>query len=350
MTSNGSPRPGSAIRNPVSATGPRRGADMRRALVSAEFGLLVICALAFAAFALLTRGFGSPFNQFGLARSGAVNVLIGLSMMAVIVSGGLDLSIGAIGVCSSIAAGYCLEAWAWPPAVGVLAGLLLGTLLGAVNGQLIVRTGMHSFVVTLATMSVFFGGMVVLTRARPFDDLPDAFSLPARLHLYGALSPLLVVSLLAACGMAGLYRFTAIGRSILAVGANPRASLLSGLSVAHATTLCHTLAGLLAAAAGLMLSMRNGAAIPSMAGNLGQDWLLPAFLAPVLGGTPLSGGRVSVTGTVLGAALVTIIDNGLLLLHVGAFWLQFFLGVLLLGAVLLDKARSRLLSTARRAG
>jgi ribose transport system permease protein len=96
---------------------------------------------------------------------------------------------------------------------------------------------------------------------------------------------------------------------------------------------------LLAATAAMMVTARTGAAIPSMAGHLGQDWLLPAFLAPVLGGTLLTGGRVSVLGTFLGAVLVSLLSSGLLLLQVGEFWVRAFLGLLLLAAVLLDKAR-----------
>jgi ribose transport system permease protein len=99
------------------------------------------------------------------------------------------------------------------------------------------------------------------------------------------------------------------------------------------------LSGLLAALAALMLVTRTGAAIPSMAGQLGQDWLLPAFLGPVLGGTLLQGGKVSVLGTCLGALLVTMLTSGLLLLQLGEFWVQTFLGLLLLLAVLMDKAR-----------
>ena len=130
---------------------------------------------------------------------------------------------------------------------------------------------------------------------------------------------------------------------MLAAGANPRASLLSGVDVSRVIVLCHVLAGLLAALAGLLLTIRNGAAIPAMAGNLGQDWLLPAFLGPVLGGALLSGGLVSVPGAVLGSLLVTVLNSGLLLLHVGEFWVQFFLGLLLLGAITIDKARRQII-------
>ena len=313
-------------------------------LLSAEFGLFVLLVLFCAGFGLFTHGFTSPFNLFSLARTAAVNMLVGLAMMTVIVTGGLDLSVGAVGVCSAMAAGWLMQVAGAPLAAAIPAALAVGLLLGLLNGCLIVRTGLHSFVVTLATMSIYFGVMIVATRAQAFENLPPGYAGFARLRLAGWVSPMLGCGVLAAVLLHILYRLTDTGRRMLAAGANPRAALLSGVDVGRAVTQCHGLAGLLAAAAGLMLSMRNGAAIPSMAGNLGQDWLLPAFLAPVLGGTLLTGGRVSVTGTVLGALLVSVLNSGLLLLHVGVFWVQFFLGALLLGAVLIDKARLRLLA------
>lgn len=301
--------------------------------------LVVFCV----GFALLTRGFTSPFNLFALTRSGAVNILVGLSMMTVIVTGGLDLSVGAIGVSAGMAAGWLWQVLHLPPAVGLAGALLAGAALGLVNGILVVRSRMHSFVVTLATMSIFFGAMIVLTRAQPYNNLPDALLAFARIHWWRVVSPMLAVALVAGVLLHLLYRCTALGRAMLAAGANPRAALLSGVNVPRAIVLCHMLAGILAAVAGVLLTLRNGAAIPAMAGNLGQDWLLPAFLGPVLGGALLAGGRVSVPGAVLGALLVTVLNSGLLLLHVGEFWVQFFLGLLLLGAVLIDKGRHRII-------
>jgi ribose transport system permease protein len=308
-----------------------------------EFGLAVLLVLFCAGFAFATHGFLSPFNLFALTRTGAVNVLVGLAMMAVIVTGGLDLSVGAIGVCAGMAAGWLMEVLGLAAPLGVLGGLLAGALLGLLNGVLIVRSRMHSFVVTLATMSIFFGAMIVLTRAQPYNNLPDAFVAIGRIHWWRVVSPMLAVALAAGAVMHLLYRCTPVGREMLAAGANARAALLSGVDVGRAIALCHGLAGLLAAVAGLLLTIRNGAAIPAMAGNLGQDWLLPAFLGPVLGGALLSGGRISVPGAVLGGLLVTVLNSGLLLLHVGEFWVQFFLGVLLLGAVTIDKARRQII-------
>ncbi len=126
------------------------------------------------------------------------------------------------------------------------------------------------------------------------------------------------------CVLFYLFNFTDIGRKLIAAGANPSAAELSGISVNRMFVYCHMLSGFLAAVAGIMVTMRIGAAIPSIAGHLGFDWLLPAFLAPVLGGTLLSGGKITVFGTILGAILVSLITNGLLLLDVGIFWVRFF--------------------------
>jgi ribose transport system permease protein len=316
-------------------------------LASPEIGLLAVLTRFCLGFGLASRGFLSPFNLFALSRVAAVDVMLGLAMMTVIVTGGLDLSVGAIGVASSMVAGWTMQVAHLPVPAGVLAALIAGGLLGLLNGGLIVRSGMHSFVVTLATTSLIFGAMIILTRAEAFRDLPESFAALARLRWFREFSPLLLCSVLLGVLLHYLYRFTDTGRRLLAAGANPRAAALSGIDVGRVIMQSHMLAGLLAACAGLMVTMRNGASIPSMAGNLGQDWLLPAFLAPVLGGTLLTGGHVSVPGTVLGALLLAVLDNGLLQLHVGAFWVQFFLGMLLLAAVLIEKGRIRML---RRTG
>jgi len=242
-----------------------------------------------------------------------------------------------------------LQEFQLPLALGLAGGLALGGLLGFVNGYAIVRSGVHSFIITLATMSIFFGGMVFMTHAQAFRGLPPELAAFGKAKLAGTLSPLLLVSIAVALALSYLYRLTGIGRQMLAAGANSVAAELSGVRLGRAIVLCHILSGVLAAIAAEMLAARHGAAIPSMAGQLGQDWLLPAFLAPVLGRTLLSGGRVSVLGTLLGAMLVSLLTNGLLLLRVGEFWVQACLGCLLLAAVLLDKLRRVVLARHRMA-
>jgi len=202
--------------------------------------------------------------------------------------------------------------------------------------MLVVKTGIHSFVITLATASLFFGLMLILTKAQAFRNLPAAFNVLGKQRFLGPYSSMLFVTGFVAAALLILFKYSVIGRQILASGANPLAAEMSGASVKRAIVVAHTLSGLLAGIAGVMVTARLAAALPSV----GADWLLPSFLAPLLGGTLLIGGYVSVIGTLLGAILVTILQNGLVLLKVGSFWVQFYLGITLLIAVCLDRWRS----------
>jgi ribose transport system permease protein len=302
---------------------------------SNAIGLAGIVLLFWLVFASLAPGFISPFNLFAMSRTLAIDTVIGFSTMVVLATGGMNLAIGAIGVCSVMFAGYLMQVLSLPGPVALAGGLALGSLLGWINGFAIVRTGVNSFIITLASASLFNGGMLILTKAVIFNGLPPTIAEFGRMR-WDVVSPLLLVALLIGSALIVLFRLTALGREILAAGANARAAELSGVPVGRAIVIAHTLSGLLAASAGLMLLSRLGAAMPSV----GQDWLLPSFLAPVLGGALLSGGSVSVVGAMIGALLVTTIRSGLLILQVGNFWLQLFLGVMLLLAVLLDRYRA----------
>lgn len=323
---------------------PRRNATEGRFYLTNEFGLIALLVIFALGFKFATDGFFSLFNLFTLGRIAAVNIMIGLAMMVVVVTGGLNLAVGAIGVCAAMACGYLIEVVGLPWPIAILSAVALGAMLGFINGWISVRTGLHSFIITLATMSIFFGVMIFLTRAESYRALPPVFAAFGRAKLLGIFSPLLLVSLIAALILGYLYKFTAVGREMLAAGAKPEAAEMSGINVGRIFIYCHMLSGTLAACAALMLVARNGAAIPSMAGQLGQDWLLIAFLGPVLGGTLLIGGKASVLGTCLGAFLVTMLTSGLLLLQLGDFWIQSFLGLLLFAAVLMDKARRTFLA------
>jgi ribose transport system permease protein len=310
-----------------------------RLLLSNEFGLAALIALTVLVFATTLDGFTSPFSLYTIGRQIGIDTMIGLAMMAVIVTGGLDLSVGAIGVCAAMVFGWMAQMLGVPLLLAVPVTVLFGASLGFINGFTVVKSGVHSFIITLATMSIFFGVMIFLTKANAYNGLPPEVAAFGKLKFFKVISPLLLISVAMCVALAVFYRLTTLGRQMLAAGANPRAAELSGILTGRVIIACHVLTGLLAAIAGLMVTARTGAAVPSMAGQLGQDWLLPAFLAPVLGGTLLSGGRVSVLGTLLGATFVTIMTSGLLLMQVGAFWILAFLGLTLLLAVLADRAR-----------
>lgn len=324
---------------------PKRAASFGRSsgglrlILSNEFGLAVLIALTVLVFSVTLEGFTSPFSLFTIGRQIGIDTMIGLAMMAVIVTGGLDLSVGAIGVCCAMTFGWLVQILGLPILLAIPVAVLFGATLGFINGFTVVKSGVHSFIITLASMSIFFGVMIFLTKANAFNGMPPEVQAFGKMKFFKTISPLLLISIAMCTGLAVFYKLTTLGRQMLAAGANPRAAELSGIRTGRVITACHVLTGALAAVAGLMVTARTGAAVPSMAGQLGQDWLLPAFLAPVLGGTLLSGGRVSVFGTLLGAAFVNIMTSGLLLMRLGEFWILAFLGFMLLVAVLADRAR-----------
>lgn len=309
---------------------------------SALLGLVAIIAAFWVIFASQAPGFLSPFNLFALGRSLALDIVIGFSQMVVLATGGMNLAVGAIGVCAVMTSGYLMQVLGLPVPVAIAGALLLGAALGWVNGFAIVKSGVNAFIITLASANLFSGAMLILTKAVPLNALPPEVGAFGKLRvnlLTPALpiSPLLIIALVIGILLIILYRYTVLGRRILSAGANPRAAAMSGVPVGRVIIISHALSGLLAAVAGMMVVARLGAAMPATGG---EDWLLPSFLGPVLGGTLLSGGAVSVIGTMLGAFLVTTIRSGLLVLQIGNFWLQLFLGLILLLAVLIDRYRA----------
>jgi ribose transport system permease protein len=317
----------------IPAAAPRRPALFG---ASAQVGLFAIVALLWVVFSALAPGFTSPINLFSIGRSLAVDIVIGFSQMVVLATGGMNLAVGSIGVCAVMASGFLLQDLGLPIPLALAGALALGAGLGWLNGVAIVRTGVNAFIITLASASLFLGAMLILTKAVPYNGLPPEIGAFGRMRIGGYVSPLLIIALVIGAALYVLYRHSALGRQILAAGANPRAAAMSGVPVDRVIVISHTLSGLLAATAGLMIVARLGAAMPSVGG---EEWLLPSFLGPVLGGTLLAGGSVAVVGTIIGAALVTTIRSGLLVLQIGNFWLQLFLGLILLAAVMADRYR-----------
>lgn len=322
------------------ATAPRRTALVTVTDLftrgSNQFGLFVILVILWVVFSSLAPGFLSRFNLNSLGRSVAIDVVVGFAQMVVLATGGMNLSVGAIGVCAVMTAGYLLQMLGLPIIVALPLTLVLGGALGFVNGFAIIRTGVNSFVVTLATASLFMGGMLIFSQGVPLNGLPPELGAFAKSGV-GRVPSLAIVALAIAVALYILFKHTVLGRQILAVGANARAAEMCGVPVDRIIVFVHTLSGVLAAAAAIMLTAKNSAALPGAAGD---DWLLPSFLAPVIGGTALAGGMVSVIGTILGALLVSTIRSGLLVLQIGNFWLQLFLGIFLLAAILIERYRS----------
>jgi ribose transport system permease protein len=300
-----------------------------------RLGLLLVNVGFWALFAALADGFLSDFNLFTLLRLTSIQIVIGLAQMVVLAIGDMNLAVGAIGGVVAMFTGAMLQLVGLPLELALPLGLAVGVLAGVANGVLISLTRINSFIITLATAGIFTGLMLILTEAHSYSALPFSWVGFSGRQVFGLamISPYVPIMLAVAVALFFLYRSTRLGREMLAVGANRRAAAMSGVAVSRIVIVTHGLSGGLAALAGLMTVGLLGTAAPV----IGNDWLLTSFVAPVVGGTLLSGGIVSVWGTVLGGVLVGTITNGLFLLGVSSFWLNTFFGLVLLAAVWLDR-------------
>lgn len=298
-------------------------------------GILLAIIAGTIALSLTAPNFLTEFNQFVLLRSMCVSLLVAFSQMIMLGVGQMNLSVGSLGGLVAVIAGGMMDALGIPAPVAIIAALALGGAAGALNGWLTVRTGINGFIITLATASAFAGINLGLTKAVPFYNLPEAFVAFGNGRL-GPFPFLLVVPLLTTFALALFFARAIPGRHMLAVGGNPQAAQLSGLSVDRAIVLAHVLSGLLAAAAGILAVAQLGSAQPT----IGSDWVVISFAAPIIGGASLSGGSISIVGTLLAVALIGLIQNAMVLLAVDPYWVTFLLGALILAAVWINRFRA----------
>ena len=291
-------------------------------------GLLIIIALLVIVMSFVSDSFLSDFNVFVVLRSVATAVLIGAAQMAVLSIGQMNLSVGAIGGLAAITAGGIMDAYGLPVWLAIVGGLACGTACGAANGLIVARTGLNSFIVTIATASVFLGLNLGLTSAQPFYDLDPGFTSfgQARLAFFPLMGFITIATMIT---LAVFFYRTLVGRQILAVGGNPSAAATAGIPVGRRVVWAHVLSGLLAASAGMLWASQLGAAQPM----IGQSWLLVSFAVPIIGGVALTGGSVRIIGLFLAALIIALINNSLVHLGIDPVYVELLLGLLILGTV-----------------
>jgi len=309
------------------------------------FGPLVVAILAIILVGSFNPSFLSPFNIQVLLLAIAVNALVAYSQMIIIAIGQMNLSVGAIGGLAAISFAGMMEVWGLPAPLAALLALCIGMLCGLVNGILIAWTGISAFIITLATLSLYKGFNLGITRAQPFYGVEESVKTLGQTTLIGPLPWIAVPTIFVIFGLWYLLKRLPIGRFILAVGGNAHAAELSGISVGKVVTVAHVLSGLVASLAGVLLVARIQIGQPT----IGDDWLILSFAAPVIGGAVLAGGHVSVMATLLGVVIVAIITQALVLFNIDPFLVQVVLGVLILWAVGINRLReARLQKSAKR--
>ncbi|YCA43970.1 ribose ABC transporter permease RbsC [Bacillus sp. JZ8] len=295
-------------------------------------GFIILVAIV----SILNPSFLEPLNLLNLLRQVAINALIAFGMTFVILTGGIDLSVGSIlALSSALIAGMIVSGI--DPILAILIGCILGAVMGAINGLLITKGKMAPFIATLATMTIFRGLTLVYTDGNPITGLGEnyAFQLFGRGYFLGIPVPAITMIIAFAVLWVILHK-TSFGRKTYAIGGNEKAALISGIKVPRVKVMIYALAGLLSALAGAILTSRLNSAQPTA----GTSYELDAIAAVVLGGTSLSGGRGLIVGTLIGALIIGTLNNGLNLLGVSSFFQMVVKGIVILIAVLIDRKKS----------
>jgi putative xylitol transport system permease protein len=318
---------------PLPSAAPRASLDLRE--LYARYGILVALLIVCVSLSLATEFFMTWGNWADILRQTSINGILAVGMTYVVLTGGIDLSVGALLAFSGIVSAWLVASdGSYGVGTSVLAGLGVGLLLGSVNGLLIARFSVPPFVATLGMLSAARGFTYIFNDGMPVSDLPASFLAIGAARIGGVPLPILIFAAVVLLFWFVL-RYTIYGRYIYAVGGNAKSAKTSGIGTRKVVFAVYAVSGLLAGLAGILLAARTTAALP----QAGISYELDAIAAVVIGGTSLSGGTGSLGGTLLGALLIGVINNGLNLLGVSSYYQQVIKGVIIVGAVLLDASR-----------
>ena len=298
----------------------------------ALLGLFVLILIV----SVLNPSFLDPANLMNLLRQISINGLIAFGMTFVILTGGIDLSVGStLALSSALAAG--MMASGVHPIIAIIVGVMIGAILGAFNGLMVAKGKLAPFIVTLATMTIYRGLTLVFTEGKPITGLGDsyAFQLFGKGYFLGIPVPA-VTMLIAFFVLWFMLNKMSFGRQTYAIGGNEKAAVISGVKTERVKVFIYAISGMLAALAGMILMSRLNSAQPTA----GQTYEMDAIAAVVLGGTSLAGGKGKISGTLIGVLIIGILNNGMNLLGISAFYQQVVKGVVILIAVLLDRKKA----------
>lgn len=284
---------------------------------------------------ILNPSFLDLSNLLNLLRQISINGLIAFGMTFIILTGGIDLSVGSILALSSAFIALMITSGV-DPIIALIIGVLIGFVLGAVNGLLVTKGNMAPFIATLATMTIFRGLTLVITDGNPITNLGNSylFQLFGKGYFIGIPVPAVTMIIVFVILLIILQK-TTFGRHTYAIGGNEVAAKISGIKVNKIKILIYGISGLMSALAGGILTSRLNSAQPTA----GTSYELDAIAAVVLGGTSLTGGKGRIVGTLIGVLIIGVLNNGLNLLGVSSFYQQVVKGVVILIAVLIDRKK-----------
>ncbi|HHQ4188860.1 TPA: ABC transporter permease subunit [Clostridium perfringens] len=292
-------------------------------------GLVLLCIVI----TIVTPNFLSVSNITNVFTQVSVNAIIAIGMTFVILTGGIDLSVGST-LAISGAVGASIVKSTGNVFLAIIVAAVIGIAVGLINGLLVSKGKLQAFIVTLATMTIFRGATLVFTDGTPISKLPEAFVKIGNGKL-GFMPIPVIITIIIIIAIIAVYALsqTRFGRYLYALGGNEDASRLSGINTDKIKTLVYVVSGFASAIAGVIITSRIGSASP----NAGTGFELDAIAAVVIGGTSLAGGEGTITGTLIGALIIGVLNNGLNLMNVSPFYQSIVKGLVILIAVLLDK-------------
>lgn len=299
---------------------------------SAKYGIYIAFILLCIVLSFSSPVFLKGENMLNVLRQISINGIIAIGITFVIITGGIDLSVGSIVALSAVTATSFAHPDTYPLIVPIIVGLGVGLICGVINGLIISYGKVAPFIVTLGMLTIARGTTLVFTAGRPVINLSDTFNQIGGGYFAGFPIPVFILLLVAAIGIF-ILNFTKYGRHVYAIGGNELAAKVSGLNTSAIKIGVYSIAGVAAGLSGVVLSSRVMTGSPVA----GQGYELDAIAAVVIGGTSLSGGIGSIAGTLIGALIIGVMNNGLDLMNVSSYFQQIVKGVIIISAVLLDK-------------
>lgn len=300
-----------------------------------DLGALIALFFLIVAISLISPEFRTIGNFLSLLRQSSINGLIAFGMTFVILTGGIDLSVGSV---LALTTAFCAKfiANGMPVGLAMLLALIIGTCFGLISGFLITKGRLQPFIATLITMTVFRGCTMIFMDGKPISNLGDSFLLKfiGKGSIFGIPIPVILFIIIFIIFMFILEK-TVFGRRIYATGSNWKSAKLSGVNIDNAKLSVYAISGCMAALAGLILLSRLGSAQPT----LGSGYELDAIAAVALGGTSMNGGRGRIWGTFVGVLIIAVLNNGLNILGVSSYYQEVVKGIVILIAVLSDRKR-----------
>lgn len=331
------------LTSPVSETEPVQGPGtsnqtlewFKRLLRARETGIALVVIAMITFLSLRTDTFFTASNLAVVARQISLSAIIAMGMTLVILTGGIDLSVGSVVAITSVIVGLVMVRMNMPIWVAIIAGITVGVVVGLLNGIMIVRTKVPPFIITLGMMGLARGAALVITKGSSISGFPPSYLDIGQGFIFNLIPIPVVIAVVLAIIVHIILSRTAFGRRIYLLGSNEEAALLSGININSMKVAIFTICSALAAVEAVIETSRMATGQPAS----GSGYELTAIGAVIIGGASMLGGEGTILGTMLGAILLGLITNGLILMGISSYWQQVFSGTIIILAVALDTWR-----------